>query len=237
MDILTGLLAADAAAPRLTCYDEVTGGRTDLNATTLDNWAAKVANMLHEEFDLEPGDAAWVDLPVIWPAACLVLGAARAGVELSDEDPLAVFAAPADLAGWEERHPEAVLAAVTDDAFGRGVVECGGEIPPGVVDFGPEVRLHADDYLGPGPGPGQPLLDGASAAELMDRARAAAPAPGARVLTGGWLDGGRLTAGALVDGLLAPWAAAGSTVVVRGGDAGRRARIAGMENAAPAGRG
>src|SRR5690606_18891187 len=113
----------------ITCYDETTGGRTDLSAVTLDNWASKIANMLHDEFDQEPGDSAWVDLPPIWQAACLVVGAERAGVELNDEDPLVVFTTVGKLSEWEEKFPDAYLAAVTDDVFGRGVVETGGEIP------------------------------------------------------------------------------------------------------------
>ena len=101
----------------------------------MDNWS-KIANMLHDEFDLDPGDAAWIDLPPIWQAACIIVGAERAGVELSDDDPLVVFTTVGKLSEWEEKFPDAYLAAVTDDAFGRGVVETGGEIPPGVVDFG-----------------------------------------------------------------------------------------------------
>ncbi|MDO4610558.1 TIGR03089 family protein [Corynebacterium sp.] len=236
MDLLKHLLDTDPSTPRLTCYDETTGGRTDLNAATLDNWASKVANMLHDEFDLEPGDRAWVDLPLTWPAACIVLGAARAGVELSDDDPLAVFTSLDRLSEWEEKAPDAVLSAVTDDAFGRGVVECGLDLPPGVVDFGPAVRMYGDAYAGPGPDPDQPLFGGRSVRQLGDGARALARErcnDRARLLTRGWLDdAGRLDADAWVSGVLMAWASGGSVVVVRGGDADRVAAVAEMENAA-----
>ncbi|MGF7238961.1 MAG: hypothetical protein ACQSGP_29015, partial [Frankia sp.] len=39
-------LATDPARPMLTFYDDQTGERTELSATTLDNWVAKTANLL-----------------------------------------------------------------------------------------------------------------------------------------------------------------------------------------------
>lgn len=231
--MLKELLSADPSVPRLTCYDETTGGRTDLSAITLDNWASKIANMLHDEFDLEPGDTAWIDLPPIWQAACIVVGAERAGVELADDDPMVVFTTVGKLSEWEEKFPDAYLAAVTDDPFGRGVVETGGDIPPGVVDFGPEVRLHPDAYIGAGPGPGQVLLDDLSPADLAERARGVAAAAGldagARVISAGW-DGGP-GADEWIRSVLAAWSVGGAAVVVRGGDGERMARIAEIEKA------
>ncbi|WP_255549527.1 TIGR03089 family protein [Corynebacterium sp. TAE3-ERU12] len=212
------MFQTNPGAPRLTCYDEVTGGRTDLSSATLDNWASKTANFLHEELDLEAGDTIWIDLPLIWPAGCIIAGALRAGVELSAAEPMAVFTTVANLAEWENRCPDAVLCAVTDDAFGRGVVECGGEIPPGVIDFGPEVRMYADDYLGAGAGPDQPVCEGQTLDEIIN----GVDMPhGARVL----FSGERLDVAAL----LAPWAADGSVVAVRGGDDARCAEIAERE--------
>ena len=237
MELLKELLAADPSVPRLTCYDETTGGRTDLSAITLDNWASKIANMLHDEFDLDPGDSAWIDLPPIWQAACIVVGAERAGIELSDEDPLVVFTSVGKLSEWEEKFPDAYLAAVTDDVFGRGVVETGGEIPPGVVDFGPEVRLHPDAYIGMGPEAGQVLLDCATPEELGARAKDAAGAAGlddgARVISGGWSGGP--SADEWIRSVLAAWSVGGAAVIVRGGDDERMARIAEIEKARPLG--
>lgn len=237
MELLKELLAADPSVPRLTCYDETTGGRTDLSAITLDNWASKIANMLHDEFDLDPGDSAWIDLPPIWQAACIVVGAERAGIELSDEDPLVVFTSVGKLSEWEEKFPDAYLAAVTDDVFGRGVVETGGEIPPGVVDFGPEVRLHPDAYIGMGPEAGQVLLDGATPEELTAQAKDAAGAAGlddgARVISGGWSGGP--SADEWIRSVLAAWSVGGAAVIVRGGDDERMARIAEIEKARPLG--
>ena len=237
MELLKELLAADPSVPRLTCYDETTGGRTDLSAITLDNWASKIANMLHDEFDLDPGDSAWIDLPPIWQAACIVVGAERAGIELSDEDPLVVFTSVGKLSEWEEKFPDAYLAAVTDDVFGRGVVETGGAIPPGVVDFGPEVRLHPDAYIGMGPEAGQVLLDGATPEELTVRAKKVAEEAGlddgARVISQGWAGGP--TADEWIRSVLAAWSVGGAAVIVRDGDDERLERIADIEKARPLG--
>lgn len=236
MELLKELLASDPSVPRLTFYDETTGGRTDLSAVTLDNWASKIANMLHDEFDLEAGDAAWIDLPPIWPSACLVLGAQRAGVELSEAEPHVVFTTVGKLSEWEERFPDAYLAAVTDDAFGRGVVECGGEIPPGVVDFGPEVRLHPDAYLGSGPVDGQPIIGGRTAGELVSEARGRADDAGlevgARIVSDGWPHG-TPDADSWVNSVLVPWSVGGAAVIVRDADAERLDAIATIEKARP----
>ncbi|MFC3850234.1 TIGR03089 family protein [Corynebacterium hansenii] len=237
MELLKELLSDDPSVPRLTCYDETTGGRTDLSAITLDNWASKIGNMLHDEFDLDPGDSAWIDLPPIWQAACIVAGAERAGIELSSEDPLVVFTTVGKLSEWEEKFPDAYLAAVTDDVFGRGVVETGGEIPPGVIDFGPEVRLHPDGYIGMGPDEGQVLLDGLTPAELAARAKEVAAeaglGEGARVISAGWAGGP--TADEWIRSVLAAWSVGGAAVIVRGGDDERMARIADIEKARPLG--
>ena len=48
MELLQHILSTDPAAPRLTVYTETTGARMDFSAQTLDNWAAKVANLLEE---------------------------------------------------------------------------------------------------------------------------------------------------------------------------------------------
>lgn len=234
MEILKTLLAADPSTPRLTFYDETTGGRTDLSAITLDNWASKVANMLHDEFDLEPGDTVWIDLPPTWQVACIVLGCERAGVSIGAEDPLVVFTSVGRLSIWEESAPDAYLAAVTEDVFGRGVVESGGEIPPGVIDFGPEVRLHPDAYLGTGGnGRGNQLFTSMSDAELDQFARDVVKHEGletkARVLAHGWAADSSISAQWWAQNVRAAWLVDGSAVVVRGGDAERWQRIFGTE--------
>lgn len=238
MEILKTLLEADPSAPRLTCYDETTGGRTDLSAITLDNWASKIANMLHDEFDLVAGDQVWIDLPLIWQAACIILGCERAGVTVNDEDPLVVFTTAANLSTWEEKLPDAYLAVLTDDPFGRGVTECGDDIPPGVIDFGPEVRFHPDAYLGAGPTSEKtPVIGDASAEDLRQLASDFSSqlelVPKSRIVSHGWLDSesNQVNASLWARNVLSAWLSGGAAVVVRGGDAARLEAIAGSERA------
>lgn len=216
--MLNHLLNADAAAPRLTVYNESTGARMDFSAQTLENWVAKIANMLEEELELDDDSALLIDLPVTWQAAVIALGALAAGIEydfanssLADEDADsasqlqadAVFTSPdkfdlysvGDVAtSFDGSAPDVVL--VTDDPFGRGVVEAGGELPSGAIDFGPTVRFYGDDYFGQT----TPLP------ELFPDAGSAS-----RLLSTGWHDKEGFTVS-----VLHPLAAGGSAVVVSG---------------------
>ena len=231
--MLNHLLNADAAAPRLTVYNESTGARMDFSAQTLENWVAKIANMLEEELELDDDSALLIDLPVTWQAAVIALGALAAGIEfdfanssLADDDANAasqlqadaVFTSPDkfDLysdgdvaASFDGSAPDVVL--VTDDPFGRGVVEAGGELPSGAIDFGPTVRFYGDDYFGQT----TPLP------ELFPDAGSAS-----RLLSTGWHDKEGFTVS-----VLHPLAAGGSAVVVSGlTTAERLQQIADNEN-------
>ena len=231
--MLNHLLNADAAAPRLTVYNESTGARMDFSAQTLENWVAKIANMLEEELELDDDSALLIDLPVTWQAAVIALGALAAGIEfdfanssLADDDANAasqlqadaVFTSPDkfDLysvgdvaASFDGSAPEVVLD--TDDPFGRGVVEAGGELPSGAIDFGPTVRFYGDDYFGQT----TPLP------ELFPDAGSAS-----RLLSTGWHDKEGFTVS-----VLHPLAAGGSAVVVSGLTTAERLRqIADNEN-------
>lgn len=207
-------LAADMSSPRITSYDEVTGARMDFSGQTLENWVAKIANFLLEELDLSEQTPILIDLPTGWQPCVLALGALAAGVpwtlassETADADTAAIFLAPEALDSPALvavlAETSADLVAVTSDAFGRGVVETGGELTPGVIDFGPTVRFYGDHYSAPTPS----LADAVTAlgADLLPDA---APQ---RVLCTGWANTSEFAAS-----VLAPLAAGGSVVVVRG---------------------
>lgn len=198
MNLLSHLIAADPATPRLTIYDETHGARLDFSATTLDNWAAKVANMLREEFQLPAGAKVRLDVPVTWQSVAITLGAIAAGIEVTlsaGEEADVVFSTPEGAGAVKGR---ADVVVVTDDPFGRGVEETGGYLDPEFVDFGPTVRFYGDVF----PEAGTPLPELVSAQGL--------PA-GVRILGTGWSDTAGLTAQ-----VLAPLAAGGSAVVVAG---------------------
>lgn len=217
MQLLNALLAANPSSPRVTIYNEEVGSRLDFSATTLDNWAAKVANMLREELDLEAGDAIALALPVDWQTVVIALGALAAEVRveiiashadaIAASDALAVFVPPE----LQNTHTEATVVAVTSDPFGRGVVECGGDLLPGVVDFSPTTRAFGDVFY----------EDGPTLTEIVTANGAAQ-----RVLGRGWNDWSTFKTQ-----LLAPLATGGSVVTVVGGvDDARLEAIMAAEN-------
>ncbi len=220
MSLLTPLLSADPAAPRLTVYDDARGIRMDFSAQTLDNWANKVANMLDEEFDLAPGAGPFIDLPVSWQQAVIAIGTINASRtplfdDSSHPSPANDTATDTDLVfttveGAERWSTVPDCVVVSDDPFGRGVVEAGGELPVGAVDFGPTVRFYGDHYFGDSP----------------KLSRFADPDyDPVRYLAQEWhdFDGFRSS-------VLAPLAAGGSVVVVAGlVSAERLSEIAGIE--------
>ena len=214
-----------AARPLITYYDDATGERVELSATTAANWAAKAANLLRDECDVEPGTALAVLLPAHWQTATVLLAAWWCGAEVVAEPASADWvlcdAGRVDLALATE--PTGGVVALSLDAFGAGVPG----LPAGVVDFAPEVRLHGDEVAW-GPLPDDvPALAGGTVAEVLADARARAKrlgiGPADRVLsTAEWS-----TSDGLGDGLLAVLAAGASLVQCRNADpAGleRRAR-------------
>ena len=214
-DLLGPLLRADAARPRITHYDDAAGSRVELSGATLANWAAKTANWLRDELDVQPGDPVAVLLPPHWQTAGVLLGAWWAGALVGAEaDGAAVALCPvgrvADAAGADE------VAALSLDALGAGL----RTPPPGVHDYVGEARGHGDTFVSAGAGP-----DAAGVLAAV-RARASDLGLGAedRVLsTGGW-DGD-------VPGevLLAVLAAGGSLVQCSGTDPADLDRRAGQE--------
>lgn len=212
MELLQHLLSADASAPRLSVYNEADGTRMDFSAQTLENWTSKIANMLLEELDLEPGadSRILIDLPVSWQAAVIALGALAAGIPFDMTDGAAAAEPTPDDVAVVFTSPEAYLEAnagsastplvdtvlVTQDPFGRGVVESGGELPLGTIDFGPTVRFYGDHFYGST----TPLP------ELFPTDMGAE-----RVLSPGWSD-----TASFQRAVLEPLAAGGSAVIVSG---------------------
>ncbi|MCW2849413.1 MAG: hypothetical protein JWR90_3387 [Marmoricola sp.] len=65
-DLVIERLRADPGQPLVTAYDDATGERTELSATTYVNWVSKTANLFTDELGLEPGDTVLLDLPPHW---------------------------------------------------------------------------------------------------------------------------------------------------------------------------
>ena len=209
MDLLAKILALDPTTPRLTIYDENTDARLDFSGTTLDNWAAKIANMLIEELDLTEDSLISIDLPPGWQAVAIALGALAAGIPItlfdattSDVVFIAENAIESETACPGEYSGDVVI--VTNDPFGRGVEETGGTLLPGAIDFGPTVRFYGDQFAQPTRSLVDIVVD-----VLPQSLRRFSPA--SRVLIQGWAD--RLD---FVSKVLAPLAAGGSVVIATG---------------------
>jgi uncharacterized protein (TIGR03089 family) len=206
-----------AARPLITFYDDATGERVELSGTTTANWAAKAANLLREECDVEPGTPVAMLLPAHWQTAAVLLAAWWCGAEVvtepGDAEWVLCDADRVDLALASE--PAGGVVALSLDAFGKGVPG----LPAGVVDFATEVRLQGDEFAPWAPVPDTaPALDGATIGDVLAAARARAGELGLsrtdRVLsTLEW----NTTTG-LRDGLLAVLAAEASLVQVRNPD-------------------
>lgn len=206
--LLGPLLATGAPRPLITHYDDATGARVELSRATVANWAAKTANWLVDEIDLEPEMPVSVALPAHWQTLGVLLGSWWCGAHVTT-DPrgaeVAFVPASDPGAGTGAR----TVAAVGLDALGapaRG-------LPDGVVDYVSDIRVHGDDFspLTPVAGSAPALLD-STVDELLGRSRRRADELGIgkddRVLsTMDWtLPGG------VVDGLLTVLSAQASLV-------------------------
>lgn len=150
-DLLAGALRSAPAAPLVTYYDDTTGERVELSATTLGNWVAKTANLLRDEFDVGPGSSVAVALPVHWQTAAVLLavwscGAAVLDTAAEDDGRLAdadlVLASVDRLAPLEELDlPE--LMGLSLHPLGMGMTGYAGP----ARDFALEVRTHGDVFF------------------------------------------------------------------------------------------
>jgi len=231
---------ADPSGPLLTYYDDATGERTELSATSLDNWVAKTANLIVDVTGgLGAGEPVRVALPAHWQSAVVLLAVWSAGGEPRiqpaggpgpAEAARIAFVDEQRLTGPDSR---ALLAGVDDVValslrpFGArlaaGADHLGRAVGADVLDYAAEVPAHGDSFGAPALIAGR---DGAARAALW-AARRWGLATGERVLTTAGYD----TAGGLLAGLLAPVAAGGSVVLCRHADRGGLARRATVEKA------
>ncbi|MPY77473.1 MAG: TIGR03089 family protein [Actinophytocola sp.] len=213
--LLRPLLATAAAKPAITHYDDATGARIELSTTTLANWAAKTANWLVEEFDVEAGDPVCVRLPAHWQTAGVLLGAFWCGAHVvSDDAGAAVAFVPPDETAKSVQAAETAIVAF--DPLGQGL-----RTPPpgGAFDYLSDAKLAGDDFSPMPPINGDtPALLSATVDEVLAATRKRAEdlgiGAGDRVLsTTEWTlpDG-------LIDALLAPLSVGASLVQVSNAD-------------------
>ncbi|WP_041685810.1 TIGR03089 family protein [Renibacterium salmoninarum] len=163
--LLHAFRSQDPGSPRLTWYGP-DSERIELSGKVLDNWVAKTANFLTEEFDVGPGTSSALELPAHWKSLVIALAALACGST-------AQFIAPANegaRTGSSETSvwfvtEEAQLANAQDQADVVAValpalaMAWPSDLPDGVYDFAAEVRMFADAFNRfDDPGPGQPAL-------------------------------------------------------------------------------
>lgn len=166
-------LLASPGRPLITHYDDAAGSRIELSVATTVNWAAKTANWLVEECDVEPGDPVAVRLPAHWQTAGVLLGTWWCGghVVADREGAGVAFVGPDETPG-----PERTTAAVALDPLGRGL---GDSTPDGTFDYLGEARVCGDEFLPLFPVPGDtPALLDATVEDVLARARDRATALG-----------------------------------------------------------
>jgi uncharacterized protein (TIGR03089 family) len=150
--LLADVRDRDPARPLLTHYDDATGERVELSAATLDNWVAKTANLLQDEFDVGPGSTVAVALPVHWQTAAVLLGVWSCGAAVADtatedegrlSDVDVVLAAQDRLAALEEEEVDAELLGLSLHPLGAGMAGYTGP----ARDFALEVRTAGDRFV------------------------------------------------------------------------------------------
>jgi uncharacterized protein (TIGR03089 family) len=205
--LLATAVRRDPAGPLLTYYDDTTGERTELSATTVANWVAKTANLLRDDLDVEAGDSVAVQLPAHWQTGVVLLALWSIGA-LPTAQPVADGVAVTD-----ETRADAALQAGARDVLALSLRPMNAPLPrplPGVVDYAAEVLSAGDVLTGTRPS-GQ-----ADAERAATRAGELGLAASDRLLV---TDAVGLSDA--VDWLLAPLAVGASVVLCRGADEAR----------------
>lgn len=132
--------------PYLTWYSR-SGERVELSGRVFDNWVAKSANLLHEEFDLAPGAVVATDMPGHWKSVALALACWHLGAEVRCVTP-----------GTDPGNIDLFITADPQTLAVNGSVEVmvvplpalamsfNGPLPVGATDYASEVRSYADSF-------------------------------------------------------------------------------------------
>lgn len=233
----------DPAAPFVTYYNGSSGERTELSMTSFNNWAAKTANYLCDEFDLEPASVIELALPMHWTVPIWVAAARSVGASVRVRDVGADGSGPADLTvvGSTDTHLESAAGAVVACSMLPLAAPFRSPLPEGVQDYFAEVRSFGDHFAGPSIDRDTPALWLANrqltVAELREFVVALAAehhvASGDRILVTdrpvGRQDGVSVSMSQLLMSFDIPMAIGGSSVIVAELEATRIEHIASQE--------
>src|SRR5689334_24366219 len=145
---LAARLRTDPARPFVTFYDDATGERVELSATTWANWVAKTASLAQDELDAERGGLVLVDLPAHWLGAVWLGAAWSLGMAVTDDPTLAsdadlVVCGPAGLASYAPEAERVPVLALSLRPLGGRFTEA---LPDGVTDYGAVVLAQPDAF-------------------------------------------------------------------------------------------
>lgn len=159
---------ADPAQPFVTFLGE--DGRVELSGASVANAAAKIANALANEFDLEPGATVGVHLPWHWQRVVWLLGVWSAGcsaVPGGGEECDLLVAGPQEATGLPGE-----VQVVSTHPFGMPFdAAAAAQFPPGVEDVTLAVRAQPDRQLYVADHSDRIALDGLTQAQLLDQGR------------------------------------------------------------------
>lgn len=141
IELMTSLRSGHATSPRLTWYGP-DSERVELSGRVLDNWVAKTSNLLQDELDAESGMRISLSLPAHWKSLIWALAAWQLGMETAFDGGHADLLVTDDPGSVPGNH-DAVIAV----ALPALAMRWPGELPPGVIDFAAEVRMHGDVFL------------------------------------------------------------------------------------------
>lgn len=210
--LITQRLRTDPAQPLVTAYDDATGERTELSATTYANWLSKTANLLTDELELEAGDTLLLDLPAHWLVPVFLGAAWSAGIAVTDTPQVehSLVVCGPDTVTHHEDAEHVVACSLKPFA-----VRFSDPLPGGVLDYGLLWPGQSDYFLALTP-PTPDTVAWLSAdqartqASLLEEAGSTDHADGVRLLT----DLSPVS-GAGVPAFLAPLVHGGSIVLLR----------------------
>lgn len=200
--IVRAATQTDPGRPRLTWYDQDSGERVELSATSLNNWVDKTAHFLSSELGIGPGSRVSLSLPRHWLAAVSWLA-----VDLVGAQPVIGPDSTADVAvigpdDLKDLPANDEVVAISLRPMGASFSE---PLPPPVRDFTLEVRSQPDLYPSTGSG------DAAVGHRASVQAKAWGLTKADRVAAAGPWE----SEDELVDSLLTPLAADGSVLWIR----------------------
>ena len=211
-DALAEQLRGDPGRPLVTFYDDATGERIELSATTYANWVAKTAGLLQDELGLERGDLVLLDLPTHWHGPVWLGAAWSVGLRVTTDpvrrtDADVVVCGPDGVTTYADMAGPTPVVALSLRPLGAPFAEA---LPPGVVDYAAVVLGQPDAFAAYDPPKPDDVAFEADGPNLTQAdLLATEPLPG-RLLT----DVNPCTPDGL-DTLLAPLLGGGGTVWVR----------------------